>query len=469
MEQLNYSISDEDTPRIKGLLKEFKPHDYAIYSLSISPDRKYIITGSADKTVKVWELESGNSFQILEGHELEVTSVNISSDGSRIVTGSEDKTVKLWKLETGNLLRNFTGHKGAIFGTLITPNDKYIISISEDKTAKIWNWFNKKLLRSLEGHEYSINSVDITPDGKFIATSGEKSIKIWKWGTKEPAFSLEGHNFPIRSIAIGSKGDYLVSGSYDKLIKIWNLESKELINTFEGHKGSINSVALSDDRQYIASGSGDKSLIVWNFNDGYKYGPFPHDTYVQCVKFIPNSHLVVSGDFNGIIRVWDFLEEYMDISSALNSKEEHNKIKAKPQKKLTVFISYATLDSEKFQIPKIAKLLSRSYPEIGAVLYWEEYMDDDIYVYMNDNLALADVVLVFCSENANKSEAVRTEWMAAHKMKKKIIPIFENENDIPPLLTTKLGICIESDDLKDFITNLYSLIQKKMKKAEKRI
>ena len=90
-------------------------------------------------------------------------------------------------------------------------------------------------------------------------------------------------------------------------------------------------------------------------------------------------------------------------------------------------------------------------------------MDDDIYVYMNDNLAKADVVLVFCSENSNKSDAVRAEWMAAHKMKKKLVPIFEDENDIPPLLTTKLGIQFKTNNVKGFVQELHTLIQKKTK------
>ncbi|MFX1258374.1 MAG: TIR domain-containing protein [Promethearchaeota archaeon] len=463
MNNLNYCIPEEQTYRISGLLKEFKPHENAIYSLAITPDKKYVITGSLDTTTKVWELETGNAFRTLNGHKEEVTAVNISSDGGRIVTGSEDKTVKLWKLETGNLMRNFTNHKGSVFDVLITPNDKYVISISEDKTVKIWNWNTKKLLRTLKGFSHSINSVDITPDGKYIVTGDEKTIKIWKWGTNEPLFSLEGHKFPITSIAICSKGEFVASGSYDKTIKLWNLESGELIKTIEGHKGGINSVAISHDRKYIASGSGDKSLIVWDLDNDEMYGPFLHNNYVQCVKFIPDTHLVITGDYNGTVKIWDFLEECIDLKSALETKEKISEKAGEIVKKITIFISYATEDSKNYEISKIAKLLNKSYPDIKAVLYWEEYMDDDIYVYMNDNLALADIILVFCSKNANESDAVRTEWMAAYKMRKKLIPIFENEEEIPPLLTTKLGVRFKPNDLKNFIQELYSLIQKKTK------
>ncbi|MFX0070537.1 MAG: toll/interleukin-1 receptor domain-containing protein, partial [Candidatus Hermodarchaeota archaeon] len=75
--------------------------------------------------------------------------------------------------------------------------------------------------------------------------------------------------------------------------------------------------------------------------------------------------------------------------------------------------------------------------------------------------ALADVVVVFCSENSNTSDAVRTEWMAAHKMKKKLIPVFENEKDIPPLLTTKLGIRFIPNNLRNFVQELFNLLHKK--------
>ncbi len=125
------------------------------------------------------------------------------------------------------------------------------------------------------------------------------------------------------------------------------------------------------------------------------------------------------------------------------------------------FVSYATKDSKDFQIKSIAEKLTE-YPEIDNVLYWEEDMHDDIIKYMNDNLKKCHLFLLFCSQNSMRSEPVEMEWTAALKLKKKIIPIFNNTEDIPPLLTTKLGVQFNKRDIHSTINEIYNLILKKM-------
>jgi len=95
-----------------------------------------------------------------------------------------------------------------------------------------------------------------------------------------------------------------------------------------------------------------------------------------------------------------------------------------------IFISYATVDSTLFQIPRLTKILI-SYPEIDEVLYWESDMHDDIYQYMDENLKLAKIILLFCSKSSLHSEAVKMEWRSALKLDKKIIPVFIEPDDIP--------------------------------------
>ena len=131
------------------------------------------------------------------------------------------------------------------------------------------------------------------------------------------------------------------------------------------------------------------------------------------------------------------------------------------RKKLVVFVSYATADSEFFEISKISEKLKK-YPRIGDILYWEEALKDDIYDFMNNNLELCDIFLLFCSENSKNSEPVKMEWKTALKIKKPIIPIFQTEKTIPPLLSTKLGVQFKKDDIDDTIEQIYKLILKKL-------
>ncbi len=132
----------------------------------------------------------------------------------------------------------------------------------------------------------------------------------------------------------------------------------------------------------------------------------------------------------------------------------------------TVFISYATKDSNKFHIATIAERLT-NYPEIDNALYWEEDMHDDIYKYMNENVGKCDVFLLFCSQTALNSEPIEMEWMAALKKKRKVIPIFTDEDDIPTLLSTRLGIQFKKNDLDGTIKSIYQLILKKLNVSPK--
>lgn len=127
---------------------------------------------------------------------------------------------------------------------------------------------------------------------------------------------------------------------------------------------------------------------------------------------------------------------------------------------ILIFVSYATKDVDFFRIRSIAEKLT-DFEGIDDVLYWQEDMHDNIFKYMNDNLGKCDVVLLFCSRNSLDSVPVEKEWTAADSLGKPIIPIFRKAEDIPPLLTSRLGIEFNSSNLQKTVENLYDLIIKK--------
>jgi len=129
-----------------------------------------------------------------------------------------------------------------------------------------------------------------------------------------------------------------------------------------------------------------------------------------------------------------------------------------------LFLSYSTLDSDHFQIPRIVKELE-NFPEIERVLYWEADSARNIVEYMEETLKGSNIFVLFCSENSSRSSAVKDEWMAAFQLRKKggieIIPVYENEDNIPILLMPLLNVKYTKEDFSGFIKNLYEEILRK--------
>ncbi|MFX1569205.1 MAG: toll/interleukin-1 receptor domain-containing protein [Promethearchaeota archaeon] len=125
------------------------------------------------------------------------------------------------------------------------------------------------------------------------------------------------------------------------------------------------------------------------------------------------------------------------------------------------FFSYSMRDSELFNIKKIAESLT-SYKRVDDILWCEEDTRDNFIKYMDQNIGKCDVMILFCSPNALKSGFVEDEWMAAHAMKKPIIPVFLNIDHVPPLLRARIGVEFDVFNLKKNIKEIYKVMEKKL-------
>ncbi|MEC4817515.1 MAG: WD40 repeat domain-containing protein [Scytonema sp. PMC 1069.18] len=120
------------------LLHSFSGHSHIVRSLAVSTDGKILVSGSRDKTIKIWQLETGELIRTLKGHRDGVYAIALSPDGQIIASGSADKTIKLWHMETGELLATFTGHAHTVTAVAFTASGELLVSGSLDKTIKIW-------------------------------------------------------------------------------------------------------------------------------------------------------------------------------------------------------------------------------------------------------------------------------------------------------------------------------------------
>ena len=133
-----------------------------------------------DRSVRLWDVETGNLLKTLKGHKSNVVSVSFSPDGKTLVSGSFDGTVHLWNVETGKLLKTLTEHRKRVEGVSFSPDGKTRVSGSFDGTVHLWNVETGKLLETLKGHKSNVESVSFSPDGRWIVSgSWDKTVRLW--------------------------------------------------------------------------------------------------------------------------------------------------------------------------------------------------------------------------------------------------------------------------------------------------
>ncbi|KAL0945669.1 hypothetical protein HGRIS_014988 [Hohenbuehelia grisea] len=282
-------------------------------SITISADGKRIASGSDDRTIRIWDAETGEQLgDALKGHENWVTSVAFSSDGKRIASGSGDRTVRIWDAETGEQLGDaLKGHTREVTSVAFSSDGKRITSGSYDRTVRIWDAeTGEQLGDALKGHGRGVTSVAFSSDGKRIASgSGDRTVRIWDAETGEQlGDALKGHEDWVRSVAISSDGKRIASGSDDRTVRIWDAETGEQLgDALKGHEDRVRSVAFSSDGKRIASGSGDRTVRIWNAETGEQLGDAlkGHEDRVRSVAFSSDGKRIASGSDDGTVRIWN--------------------------------------------------------------------------------------------------------------------------------------------------------------------
>jgi len=294
-------------------------------SVTFSPDGKYIVSSSNDKTCKLWDVASGKEVKTFKGHSAAVATAAFSPDGKYIVSGSYDKTVKLWDTASAKEVKTFTGHQGWVFSVAFSPDGKYIISVSgsdkDETTCKLWDAASGKEIKTFGLNSTGLLSFAISHDGKYIVSDSPggtaglwdvasgREIKSFTW------LSGTGLSSVISSVCFSPDGKYIVSGSCDKTVKLWDAASGKEIKTFTGHSSGVTSVAFSPDGKYIVSGSYDKSVKLWDVVSGKEVRTLTWSSAVSLsedfpgsftsVSFSPDGRYIAAGSFDCTCKLWD--------------------------------------------------------------------------------------------------------------------------------------------------------------------
>jgi hypothetical protein len=249
-------------------IRTFTRHYDAVYSVAFAPEGRTALSGSQDKTLKLWDVATGQEIRTFIGHSDVVNSVAFAPDGRTAVSGSQDKTLKLWDVATGRESRTFTGHLGIVTSVAFAPDGRTALSGSSDKTLKLWDVATGQEIRTFIGHSDIVNSVAFAPDGRTaVSGSSDETLRLWDVATGREIRTFTGHSDSVRSVAFAPDGRTALSGDrWDNALTLWDVATGRESRTFTGHLGNVTSVAFAPDGRTALSGSWDKTLKLWGLN-----------------------------------------------------------------------------------------------------------------------------------------------------------------------------------------------------------
>ena len=265
-----------------------------------------LISGSRDKTVKLWETETGKSLRTFQGHNEEVSSVAFSPDGRWIASASRDKTVKLWDASS-DVVRTLALDLSERPIVVVSPDGRFIATASLDGPLNLWDVSTLNLVRTFQTGG-GVFSMAFSRDGKWLSANRGKKVSIWEALTGNLVRTLEGHEHNVLSIAFSPDSRSIASAGVDETTRLWDARTGNLIRTIATQ--SVVFVAFSPDASSLVAGSNvDNAFLLWDTATGNRIRIFEGAGLFACGAASLDGKWIASGtakpDNKHVIELWD--------------------------------------------------------------------------------------------------------------------------------------------------------------------
>ena len=303
--------------RVRGVSRctsSLSGHGEPVVTALFSPDGRHLASGSGDKTVRFWDLNTETPHHVCKGHANWVLAMAWSPDGKLLASGDKAGHVMIWDPVTGKTRgRVLTGHKQWITSLAWEPLhlargiSRKVASASKDGDVRVWDTVTGQCLRSMTGHTSSVTSIRWGGGGLLYTASQDRTIKVWRATDGVLCRTLQGHGHWVNVVALNT--DYVMrTGAWDpkdaKIVKDEKEMEPETLKTLaEKRYSDVLSVV---GEEILVSGSDDFTLFLWK--PGSEKTSFArltgHQQLVNDVKFSPDARLIASASFDKSLRLW---------------------------------------------------------------------------------------------------------------------------------------------------------------------
>lgn len=325
-------------------------HDDLITSATFSPDGKTIATSSHDKTIKLWDVHTGNVFHTYVGHSSIVKDVVFSSDGRFVLSTSNDNEARLWNFTSDDRPDIILCEMDILSMVTYSPDGKYIAAISVMGEAKIWDAESREMIstfsiperaNSIAFNEKSdkvvvtselnklrvfdvksgvvLDSIEVAADSNYdnaLFIEDDKAIVAYSSECSTVKWLLDKHTYEYMQgemegqltclSPLPNANIYLLS-HYDKTsFSVWNMSNNTLVKEIGSHAETIWNIRCSHDGKQLISSSSDNTAFIWDMTSGSIIHKLKrHSSQVYSSEFSPNDHYVITSSIDETVKIWN--------------------------------------------------------------------------------------------------------------------------------------------------------------------
>ncbi|KAJ8766281.1 hypothetical protein K2173_022340 [Erythroxylum novogranatense] len=309
-----------------------------VRSVAFDPSNNWFCTGSADRTIKIWDLASGRLKLTLTGHIEQVRGLAVSQRHTYMFSAGDDKQVKCWDLEQNKVIRSYHGHLSGVYCLALHPTIDLLLTGGRDSVCRVWDIRTKMQVFALSGHDNTVCSVFTRPtDPQVVTGSHDSTIRFWDLRHNgKTMLTLTHHKKSVRAMALHPTENCFASASADNIKKFSLPKGDFLHNMLSQQKTIINAMAVNEDG-VMATGGDNGSLWFWDWRSGHSFqqsqtivqpGSLDSEAGIYALSYDVTGSRLVTCEADKTIKMWKEDE---------NATPETHPINFKPPKDIRRF------------------------------------------------------------------------------------------------------------------------------------
>ncbi|KAI1821092.1 putative pre-mRNA splicing protein [Xylaria intraflava] len=293
------------------LMRVISGHLGWVRALAVEPNNQWFASGAGDRTIKIWDLATGNLRLTLTGHISTVRGLAVSPRHPYLFSCGEDKMVKCWDLETNKVIRHYHGHLSGVYTLALHPTLDVLVTGGRDGAVRVWDMRTRSNVHVMSGHRGTVADVKCQEaDPQVISGSLDSTVRLWDLAAGKTMSVLTHHKKGVRALALHPTEFTFATGSTNS-IKQWKCPEGAFMGNFEGHNAIINSLAVNED--VLFSGGDNGSMSFWDWKSGHRFqsldsiaqpGSLDAEAGIMSSTFDRTGMRLIVGETDKTIKIW---------------------------------------------------------------------------------------------------------------------------------------------------------------------